>query len=317
MEVSANVEIEQDWKAPLAVLKQYKEGMDVVNVDQWGKVIRLLRDVSRTRILELVIQHITADPLWQSISRPPNERVADAFLDAKRSEIDKALDKIQNDKRSAQIQQLAKAIFGTAEIERLEHYNSASNEIFLKKNFDGFTKLAGLNYLKAFFLDYFKKEIHELCDLILIRGQWTSNVLSQQMSDSFHDLSEMTEKLAAFDQRLSDDGEDGSRLRVCLGKVDRDKGQAKYIRIILKDVNNNAQRMINGAAQDFISIGRNLKSLLEDYQKKPAELIMNWKELESASETPIPARITEDYKKIYYFVQLMQFYAGPVEEEEQ
>jgi hypothetical protein len=98
-------------------------------------------------------------------------------------------------------------------------------------------------------------------------------------------------------------------------KVDRDKGQRKYIAIILKTVNNEAQRMINGASQNLIAIGRNLKNLLEDFQKKPAELIMNWKELESQSEAPLPQRIAEDYKKLYYFVQLLQFYAGPVEEE--
>jgi hypothetical protein len=73
--------------------------------------------------------------------------------------------------------------------------------------------------------------------------------------------------------------------------------------------------MINTAAQNLIIIGRNLKTLLEDYQKKPAELIMNWKELESVSESPVVSRVTETYKRIYYFVQLLQFYAGPVEEE--
>jgi hypothetical protein len=53
---------------------------------------------------------------------------------------------------------------------------------------------------------------------------------------------------------------------------------------------------------------------LEDTQKKPAELIMNWHELNSASEVPMAQRITEDYKRMYYFVQLLQFFTGPVEE---
>jgi hypothetical protein len=315
MELSASVEAEQDWKAPLAVLKLYKEGMDVVNPDQWGKVIRFLRDVGRSRILELIVQHVSKDPLFQSVSIPPDERVADKFLDAKRTEIEESLNKIQNDKRSAQIDQLAKAIFGSADVERMEYYTVKGNEIFLKKNFDGFTKIAGVNYLKAFLLDFFKKEIRELCDLLLIRGQWTSSVLSQQMSNSFHEIMGLAEKILVFDAALSDKGEHGSRLKQSLAKVDRDKGQGKYIRIILKTVNNDAQRMINMAAQNLITIGRNLKTLLEDYPKKPSELIMNWKELESASESLITSRITEDYKHIYYFVQLLQFYAGPVEEE--
>jgi hypothetical protein len=315
MELSASVEAEQDWKAPLAVLKLYKEGMDVVNPDHWGKVIRLLRDVGRSRIFELVVQHISKDPLFQPVSIPPDERLADKFLDAKRTEIEDALNKIQNDKRSAQIDQLAKSIFGSAGVERMEYYTAKNNELFLKKNFDGFTKIAGINYLKAFLLDFFKKEMRELCDLLLIRGQWTSSVLSQQMSNSFHEIMGLAEKILTFDAALSDKGEHGSRLKQSLAKVDRDKGQGKYIRIILKTVNNEAQKMINMAARNLITIGRNLKGLLEDYPKKPAELIMNWKELEFASESPITSRITEDYKRIYYFVQLLQFYAGPVEDE--
>jgi hypothetical protein len=289
--------------------------MDVVNADQWGKVIRLLRDLSRSHILELIMQHITKDPLWLSVPKFPDERMADSYLEAKKAEVDGALNKIQNDKRSAQIEQLAKSIFGSAEIERLSNYTGKANEIYLKKNFGGFTKVAGLNYLKAFLLDYFKKEIKELCELFMIRGQWTSNVLAQSMSDAFHSIMGLLERITVFDNALGDKGEHGSRLKQALVKVDRDKGQGKYIRIILRTVNNGAQEMINTASASLISIGRNFKNLLEDMQKKPAELIMNWKELESSSGEPLAKRITDDYKRMYFFVQLLQFYTGPLEEE--
>jgi hypothetical protein len=315
MEFSSGVEAEQDWKAPLAVLKLYKEGMDVVSPEQWGKVLRLLRDVSRSRVLELIIQHLAKDPLWQSVSKLSDEQVADSYLEAKKAEVEGSVNKIQHAKRSAQIEQLAKAIFGSADVERLLNYNNKANEIFIKKNFDGFTKIAGLNYLKAFLLDYFKKEIKELCDLFIIRGQWTSNVLAQSMSEAFHGIMELFDKLTVFDDALGDKGEHGARLKQALVKVDRDKGQGKYIRLILKTVNNSAQGMINSAAANLITIGKNFKSLLEDMPKKPAELIMNWKELESSSEEPLAKRITDDYKRMYFFVQLLQFFAGAIEEE--
>jgi hypothetical protein len=291
--------------------------MDVVNPDHWSKIVRLLKDVSRTRILELVTQFTLKDPLWQSIPKLPDERVADQILDAKKAEIEGAVNKIQNDKRSSQIEQLAKAIFGATDLDRLVNYTNKANELLVKKNFDGFTKIAGLNYLKAFLLDFFKKEIRELCDLLLVRGQWTSNVLSQPMSDAYHELMSLADKLTVFDDSLADKGEHGSRLKQALVKVDRDKGQGKYIRIILKTVNNSAQGMINTASADLITIGRNFKTLLEDMQKKPAEIVMNWRELESASasEVHLAKRMTDDYKRMYYFVQLLQFFVGAIEEE--
>jgi len=316
MEYSAAVEMDWDWKAALAVLRTYKEGMDVINADHWAKVIRLLKDLSRTKIFELIIQHTSGDPLWQSIPRTSDERLADTILDAKKAEIEGAISKIQNDKRSAQVEQLAKSIFGSAEIERMANYTTKTNDIYYKKNFDGFTKTAAINYIKAYLLDFFKKEIKELCDLVLVRGQWSNIVLSQPMSDAYHEMAGLLEKISAFDDSVGDKGEHGSRLKQAMLKVDRDKGQGKYIRIILKTVNNNAQRMINSAANAFITIGKNFKSLLEDIQRKPAEIIMNWKELESASEEPLTKRLTEDYKRMYYFVQLLQFFTGPLEEEE-
>jgi hypothetical protein len=85
--------------------------------------------------------------------------------------------------------------------------------------------------------------------------------------------------------------------------------------LILKSVNKEAQEMINGVSQALVIMGKNLKAVLEDYQKNPRELIINWKELEFASETPLIQRISAIYEKIYYFVQMMQFFVRPIEEE--
>jgi len=318
LEFSASVEIDRDWKAAFAVLKTYKEGMDVVNIDHWSKLLRVLKDVSRTRVLELIVRHISSDPLWLSVPRFPDERMTDVVLDAKKAEVEKAISKMENDKRSAQIEQLAKTIFGSNSVDRLANYTDKNNEPFYKKNLEGYTKTTALNYLKAYLLDYFKKEIRELCDLLLVRGQWTNIALSQSMSNAYHEVMSIAEQLTAFDDSLAEKGEHGSRLKQALLKVDRDKGQNKIIKSILTVVNNNAQRFINTASSNLIAIGRSFKGLLEDMQKKPAELIMNWRELESAADfdKPLAQRMTEDYKRMFFFVQLLQFFTAPLVQEE-
>ena len=48
--------------------------------------------------------------------------------------------------------------------------------------------------------------------------------------------------------------------------------------------------------------------MLEDYQKKPHELITNWKEIEGLMDGGVVAKMSEVYRKCYYFVQLLQFY---------
>jgi hypothetical protein len=312
LEVAFAVDPDQDWKTALTVMKNYKGDIDVVNLNQWTKLMTLLREVKRSKIFELMTRHISKDPFLDVVPKLPNEHIVDEFLQKKKNETESAINKILHDKRNSQIEQLVKSVFGTTDVDRMKYYTEKANEIFLKKGLDSFTHTQGMNYLKAFLLDYFKKDIRELCDLFLIRGQWSSLVLSQQMSDGFHTIMDISEKILIFDETFSETGTNGSRLKAALVKADRDKGQVKYIRIIMKTANEDAQEMINTTAQSLIIIGKNFKHILEDYQKNPKELVMNWKELELTSEEPLPQRITAVYKKMYYFVQLMQFFTGAV-----
>jgi hypothetical protein len=306
LEIAFALDPDQDWKTALRILKIYKNGIDVAAPDQWNRVLVNLRELRKSNILELMIRHIDKKPQWISQPKLVDEHIAAAYLEGKRTEVRAAIDQIVNAKKNAQVNALAKMIFGSAEIERTKFYTVKGSEIYVKKNFDGFLFAVGINYLKAFLLDHFKKEIRELCDLLLIRGQWTNINLSQQMSGCFHRIMELSDKLIAFDETLSENGENGSRLKASILKADRDKSQARYVVLILKNVNDEAQGLINASGQALIGIGKNLKTLLEDYQKPTKELILNWKELEGASETPIGQRMADTYKKIYYFVQMLQ-----------
>jgi hypothetical protein len=314
LDVSFAIDADQDWKSALRVLKIYKNGVDVAAADQWNRVLAQLRELKKSGMLELMIRHIDGNPIWQYKPKLSDEHIAEAYLESRRAEARGAVDKIVNARQNAQIDVLAKTIFGEVEIDRMKYYNEKAGEIYIKKNFDGFIYARALNYLRAFLMDHVKKDIRELCDILLVRGQWTAPVLSQQMSESFHKIMGLSDELIAFDDTLSDDGEKGSRLKASIVKADRDKSQARYVTVILKSANEEAEEFIMKAAQPLISVGKNLKSLIEDFQKTPRELIINWKELEGVSEIPLGQRMTDIYKKIYYFVQMMQFFAKPKEE---
>jgi len=173
----------------------------------------------------------------------------------------------------------------------------------------GFTRTEPVNYLKAFLLDYFKKDIRELHDLLIVRGSWSTTILSQQFSEAYHQTMTIAESIVTFDDSLADEGELGMKLRKAMGRiVDRDPGSNKLLRTQLDEVNRMAQQMINEAAQNLIVIAKNLRSILDDHERTEHELLLNWKELESLSEEPIKTRIVAVYKKIYYFVQLMQIF---------
>ena len=89
-------------------------------------------------------------------------------------------------------------------------------------------------------------------------------------------------------------------------RVDRDKTQRRYINSICGGLNDGALEIINRSATHLIIIGRHFKALVDDSQKKPSELLTNWKELAAFSKEPMVHRILASYKSINYFVQLMR-----------
>jgi hypothetical protein len=125
------------------------------------------------------------------------------------------------------------------------------------------------------------------------------------MSTAMHDLLELSPKINELDESLDEDGDRGTRLRASLLRIDRDKSQSRYINSIIEGLNDDALTLITLASQSFIVIGKYLKTLIDDYPKKPSEVIFNWKELTYFSKAPLLQRMTDDYKKINYFIQLM------------
>ena len=219
-----------------------------------------------------------------------------------------ALQKIVQERRTGKIDDLAKAVFGTTVVVRLKNYTEKANMQFSKKLLAGFTQTQALNYLKAYLIDYFKKDVREIVDVLLIRGKWSAPVLSQQLSDAYHALLEVSDQLLAFDDSVADDAEVGQKLRNVLAKADRDKEALKYLRQLLKETNDKALALINRAAINLVAVGRHLKSLIDDTQKQHHELLMNWKEVETQFASPMKDQMVETYKKIYFMVQLLQFF---------
>ena len=310
MDVAFCLDPDMDWKNALTAVKVYKNGVDVVATGQWNKLLLLLRDIKKSGIFELMIRYIEQKPDWTLKPKFFDEHITENYLEHKQAEIKIAINKALNAKKNAQIYSLTKTIFGSTEIKRAKYYTETNSEIYVKKNFEGFIYAYPINYLKAFLLEYFKKDLRELFDLMLIRGQWTDLESSRRTSEHFHRLLDISDKLSAFDESMGDTGENGSRLKTSIGKADRDKNQARYVTVILKTVNGQALELMKASAVSLIILGKSLKMLSDDLLKPSRELILNWKELEGVSERLLAQRISDAYKKIYYFVQLMQLFSG-------
>ena len=303
-----------DWKTVFEIQKYCKGGTDVIPLEHWNNLLVSLRDIKQSKILSLIGRLNTGNPIWEIKPVVPHETLSGSWLGEKAREIREVITGIAGSQRNAQINALEKAVFGSTETRRLHFYISEKGRILLEKGLESYTYAPALNHLLSFIEDYLSKEIQELCDILLIRGQWTNNAASRQMSDGFHDVMEMVNEITELDETLDEEGSNGPRLRGALLRVDRDKTQSRYINSIINSINEEVINIINRAVPALIVVGKHFKMLLDDYDKKPFELIMNWKELALTSKVPLNQRIAAAYKKINYFVQLMILETKPLEE---
>jgi len=302
--VTQAIKPDDDWNGLLNILRAC-EGQELVNREQFSMMINTLREIHTSRILELIVQYTLRNPVWQWRHISFHENIGDEWLEVKKAEADSYVMKIDNAKKNSQISALTKQIFEATDLVRLDNYTVQLGEPYRRRNLENFLYAEGLNYLKVFLEDYVEKEIKELCDILLIRGQWTNNTMAREMSESLHTLLDESTSIATLDSEMSDDGVDGSRLRAAMLRIDRDPTQARYINAIVGKNNDQALEIINEAAQALIVIGKHMKNLIDDVQKKHPELLINWKELIYVSKDPLAQRMTTDFKRINYFVQLM------------
>ncbi|MDR2747787.1 MAG: DUF5312 family protein [Treponema sp.] len=302
-----------DWKTAFSVLRAIKGGTDSIPYDQWATLLVNLSDLRSSKIIELIVRHAGKNPIWDGKEQIPSEHLSSAWFDEKREDVQTRIDVIAESQRNTQMEALLRAIFGEIDTTRLVHYNERTNQIYRDKDLDGFVYAAALNYLAAFLQDFFSKEVQEICDIVLIRGQWTSNTGSLQMSEGFHGALDVIPAIEALDVTLSEKGSNGPRLRGALLRVDRDRSQVRYIASIIDGIDEEALEIIKTTAAHIITVGKHMKALSDDIPKKQGELIINWKELDAYSRIPLAQRILDAYKKINYFVQLMTLAARPAE----
>ncbi|MFQ3619336.1 MAG: DUF5312 family protein [Spirochaetales bacterium] len=308
LELLLPLDTSYDWEALFEVLKAYRN-VDVVSRPAWKKLLGLLENVRKNGVLELIVRHLDQNPFYKPTLHVSSERIVEPYLNKIKTQTELLIQKIVQERKNQQIDQLVRKIFGGPAVLRMRNYTDKANITFSKKMVGGYIYTEPANYLKAFFLDYIKKDVRELRDLLIVRGKWATNLLSQQLSESFHALVELSDELIRFDDGCADEGEYGQKIRKVINRVERDPGAMKVLRDTIKFLNDRIARILSESGRQMIVFGKNLKNLIDDYAKNPkSEILINWKEVDQAAEGKINEKMVEVYKKIYLFIQLLQLF---------
>ncbi|MBN2735605.1 MAG: hypothetical protein JXR70_01400 [Spirochaetales bacterium] len=297
-----------NWDYIQDTLKEYR-GVEVVSRTGLKKILKQLHDVQKSGVFEQIIRHIDNDPFFKISPHIERNKIVEPYLSKMKTQTELTLQKLSHEKRSKNIDELCVRVFGTTSISRMKNYSENTNTMFKKKILAGFIYVTPMNYLRAFLIDYCKKDVREVVDLLLVRGKWTSNLLSQQLSDTFHQLVQLSDDLIEFDNSLAEESSIRQKLKQVALRADKDKKFDRTLRQMLKEINDDAKRIVFETAQHLITLGKSLKQMLDDCRTEPPEIIINWKEIETHSDNTIQNQLAEIYKKIYFFVKLLQYYS--------
>ncbi|MDR2500378.1 MAG: DUF5312 family protein [Treponema sp.] len=304
----------RDWANAFKLLKICFNGAEPVPLDQWIAKLREIWDVYSSKVLEYIVQYTMQDPIWQGTPLTLEERLGEVWLEAKKKEIRRIIEQKVHRERKNTIESLASSLFGTCRVSRLANYTIKIHESLVERDLIGFTLAAEINYLAAFCQDYVNQETQDLFELLLIRGHWAVLHDSRNLSDAYYQLKDKIAEINAFDDALSESGKDGMRVKSALSRMEREKSQIRYLNTVLNGINEEAQELIDAAMPAVEALGKHLKDLAGDIQKKAPSRILNWRELGSASKLPIAQQIGGLNEKFQTLLALMVFFkSGPEE----
>jgi hypothetical protein len=289
----------------LDVLKLYRN-VDVIRRGAWKKAFQKLLQLRSVGIFELMIKHISRDTYFKSKPVVYHHQIVDLYLSSLRAKTQMVLRKIATERRTKQVQDSLVFLFGSTEVEAALNYAEKSNLIFRKMGMTGFTHVLLVNYIMAFLKDVFKKDIGNLINLLLIKTKWSVNANSLRLSDAYHQLMRLADQLRVFDESLGENEEDGQKLRNLFYKANKDKSLLPVIRRELMEINDRAERIIKETLANLVLLAKSLQQVYQDYSKKPHELVVNWREVESAMGGRVKVKLTSVYKRVFHFVQLVR-----------
>ncbi len=304
LEVLLILDFDADWTKVFDVLSAYK-GMEIINRPAWKQLMAMVRKVANANIIPIIIQYLDRNPDWTPSLRTYKTRMAEKHLSTIKQRAKQSIENMRRERKMSEIKTLCMEIFNGIPAEELHNYNSQTNGR-VNTLIGKFHYTQILNYIHAFFTHYYHKDLQELVNFILIRGKWTIRSMSQQLSDPYFQLSEISDRLEKFDNSLHEDSDIGRNFKDMLGRIVlNDISSHHALQILMEKIDANALSIIQATTKGSVIFGRAFRYFIEDCQKHTKNYITNWTELIQTAEFPLKSRMLAEYKRMHYFVKLL------------
>lgn len=303
--VAYAIPFDADWTNLFKLLKTYK-GAEPISLGMWKRIVAKILSIKQSEAFDLMIKLISENPSASVSIQQITSNIVEPQIEKIKNDAEGALRKMENLMKTSAANDLVHQLFGDAQLSPLRFYTDAMNQTFSRKGLKNFLHYQALGYVKAFLMEIVKKDIHEYYDLIIVRGQWDSQGLCAPFSDSYNRLITCFDKICAFDADLAEDAPTGVKIKTLLPKTERDNSAKNIINRFITESNETAYTMTIDCVKDIVTLGKLIKTVIDDLSSKKPSLVANWHEIQRYSDVPLRDFNIAIYKKIYLFTSLMK-----------
>ncbi|AHH05063.1 Hypothetical protein BOM_0520 [Borrelia miyamotoi FR64b] len=252
----------------------------------WLKILTSIIEINKSKEILYLIRYVSGEPDYLPISDIKKSKAkARVFFNDLSKHVSNEIAKVEILQKNSKSEHLAEKLFPGVTILSLDNYNESMNAKITSSilNTTGYVYSKLLGYLKTYTVNFVKKELSDIINILIIKGQWKDMEGSRDISNDIHSLVGIYSGLIDFDDNLGEQGSYGSRINALLHRIAiGDKSSEKLLLNIISDINKKALVLLNEYYSKIYSLVRRLKDCLEDYVRPSSEkeLVYNWKELD-------------------------------------
>ena len=294
------------WDEVFEILKVFK-GQDILSREDWNKLMKIIASIHQSEIFNYIIKLTTKNPFYSSSISEQGENICDDYFSRLKTAVEMIIQKVAIEKKNTRRDALLNQIFATTAVSRMKNYTEANNGVYKSKMLGGFLYIDIMNYLKAFMLDYVKKDLMRIVNFLVVKAEWKINTYSKEMSDTMEELIAISDRIMQFDQSLAADEDVGTKMNIYLKRMTSDPKYKTEIKKLLHDINSKVVVISQDTYRNLTAIAQILVNILPELGDPPKmSMIINSEFVKNSYGNDIIGYIKAIYKQIYNFLSLIK-----------
>lgn len=216
-------------------------------------------------------------------------------------------DRIMRERRENSIAQDLKALFGNADLLKVEGYSEEFNEILSSDGFETFKYIKPLMIVKSFVLAKFEKSIRENVNKLMVEGYFESEKFQTKLSNLYYTCEKVMDGIIEFEEELSGDGKFSiKKIQKYINSYHSGKNVAPLLNRIIQSINSKAFGIIDSTTNLFYKLATTVLEIVNDYKQNTPTYISNLKVIGGVSNREFMGNIVKDYNGLIKFVRIMK-----------